>query len=105
MFEPTLMEWFIFVISLIVLVVLVGLWIYGTREPRSKPSDYTIKRSNPSGMRFGLSFVIFIQTLIGGSIFLLIIYVADLYPRRELITFGFPLLFAFAMGVGFASKK
>ena len=92
-----------YLIFVILLIIGIGWIVFVIRKP--KPSAYTIKRSNSSGVRFGFSFIVFIQALIGGSIFLLIMYVADLYPEKELITFGVPLLFAFAMGAGFASKK
>ncbi len=97
MWEPTLIEWFIFVILIIILIGLIGLlWVYGIREPKSKPPDYTINRSIPLRVRFVFGIITFILALIGGGIFLLIMYVADLYPEKELITFGVPLLFAFA---------
>ena len=100
MIELILIMWLIFVI---LLIVGIGLIAFVIRKP--KPPAYIIKRSNPRGVSFGFSFSIFIQALIGGSIFLLIMYVMDLWPKRDLITFGVPLLFAFAMGAGFASKK
>ena len=91
MAELILIMYLIFAILLIIGILLI---VFVNRKP--KQPNYTIKRSIPLGVRFVFGFITFILALIGGGIFLLVMYVADLYPEKELITFGVPLLFAFA---------
>jgi hypothetical protein len=45
------------------------------------------------------------MALIGGALFLLLIYALKLYPDEELLTFGAPLLIFFAFAVGFKQQK
>jgi len=45
------------------------------------------------------------MALIGGFLFLLLMYALKLYPDEKLLTFGVPLLILFSLGIGFKQQK